>query len=154
MFSFLKKKKVPPSFSIDFPQITLSPDTDTLIASLKSSAIEYTLVTDGYIIFAGRTFGCDIPLMFGIHFNVQNIEFIEIFRPQEYYQSASYDIYQSFAQLSGILRMRYGKPLVTTAASMGGPPGERWYTSDYIVTHDIIDRFGPEEHLQIHFYKK
>lgn len=154
MFSFLKKNKTNPTFVIDFPQIAISPDTNTFIDSLKASTIEYTLVTDGYITFAGRAFGCDIPLMFGIHFDARKIEFIEISRPHEYYRSASYDINESFSQLSEILRKQYGKPLITTAASIGGLPCERWHTSNYIVNHYIMDRFGLEEHLHINFYKK
>ena len=83
MFSFLKKNNTNPTFVIDFPQIAISPDTHSFIDLLKASTIEYTLVTDGYITFEGRAFGCNIPLMFGIHFNALKIEFIEIFRPQE-----------------------------------------------------------------------
>ena len=92
--------------------------------------------------------------MFGIHFNALKIEFIEIFRPQEYYLSDYYDINESFAQLSGILRKQYGKPLITTSASIGGNPCEQWHTSNYIVNHYIMERFGLEEHLHINFYKK
>ena len=154
MFSFLKKNNANPTFVIDFPQISITPDTQTFIASLKASNIEYALVTNGYITFAGRAFDCDIPLMFGIHFNALKIEFIEIFRPQEYYLSDSYDINESFAQLSGVLRKQYGKPLITTSASIGGYPCEQWHTSNYIVNHYIMERFGLEEHLHINFYKK
>ena len=92
---FLKKNNTNPTFVIDFPQIAISPDTHSFIDLLKASTIEYTLVTDGYITFEGRAFGCNIPLMFGIHFNALKIEFIEIFRPQEYYLSDSYDINES-----------------------------------------------------------
>ncbi len=154
MFSLFEKKKSKPAFVIDFPQIAISSDTQTFIHSLKASTIEYTLVTDGYITFAGRAFGCDIPLIFGIHFNTLKIEFIEIFRPREYYQSDSYDINESFSQLSEILRKQYGKPIMTTASSIGGHPCEQWITSNYIVNHYIMDRFGLEEHLHINFYKK
>ncbi|MBE6943379.1 MAG: hypothetical protein E7453_03860 [Ruminococcaceae bacterium] len=152
MLSFLKRTK--PAFVIDFPQISITPDTQTFIASLKASDIEYTLVTNGYITFAGKAFACDIPLMFGVHFNKLRIEFIEVFRPLEYYQSDTYDISESFSQLSDVLRKQYGKPLVTTAASIGGHPCEQWHTSNYIVNHYIMDRFGIEEHLHINFYKK
>ncbi len=153
LFSFLKKKKSKPSFAIDFPKIAILPDTQSFIDSLKASAVEYTLVADGYITFEGRAFGCDIPLMFGIHFDARMIEYIEIFRPLAYYKSDRYDIDESFSELSDILRKQYGKPLVTTAASIFGQTSEQWYTSDFIVNHYIMDRFGPEEHLHIKFYK-
>lgn len=154
MFSFLKKEKSKPTFRIDFPKIDISPDTHTFMDSLKASGIEYSMVTDGYITFEGRAFGCDIPLMFGIHFDARKIEFIEIFRPLAYYQSDCYDINESFTQLSAVLGKQYGKPLVTTVASFGGQPREQWHTPHYIVNHYIMDRFGPEEHLHITFCTK
>lgn len=154
MFSFMRRKQKTSAFMIDFPQIAVSPDMRAFLDALKASAVPYTLVTDGYITFEGSAFGCDVPLMFGIHFNARTIRFIEVFRPRAYYLSESYDINESFAQLSGILRNHYGKPIITTAASIGGYPCEQWVTPDYIVNHYIMDRFGPEEHLHINFYKK
>ena len=153
MFPFLKKNKEKPSFMIDAPQISITPDAQHFIKSLQASAIEYTLVTDGYITFAGKAFACDIPLMFGVHFNKLKVEFIEIFRPLEYYQSDHYDINESFSQLSDALRKRYGKPLTVTAASIGGHLCEQWHTQNFVVNHYIMDRFGLEEHLHINFYK-
>lgn len=152
MFSFLKRKK--PAFVIDSPKISITPDIQTFIASLKASDIEYKLVTNGYITFAGKAFACDIPLMFGVHFNKLRIEFIEVFRPLEYYQSDTYDISESFSQLSDALKKQYGKPLVNTAVSIKWQPCEQWCTQDYVVNHYIMDRFGLEEHLHINFYKK
>ncbi len=154
MLLFFRNKKIKPAFVIDSPKFSIVSDTQSFIASLKTSAISYTLVADGYITFAGRTFCCDMPLMFGVHFNELKVEFIEIFRPLEYYQSDHYDIYESFSQLSDALRKQYGEPLVTTAASIGGHPCEQWHTSNYIINHYIMDRFGLEEHLHINFYKK
>ena len=154
MFCFLKKKNTKPAFEVNSPKISITPDIQALIESLKVSDIEYTPVTDGYITFAGQAFASDIPLMFGVHFNKLKVEFIEVFRPLEYYQSDCYDINESFEQLSKTLRKQYGKPLVTTSASIGGYPCEQWLTQDFIVNHYIIDRFGPEEHLHINFYKK
>lgn len=43
--------------------------------------------------------------------------------------------------------------MVTTAASINGYPWEQWIVPGYIVNHYIMDRFGPEEHLHINFYK-
>ena len=154
MFSFMRRKQKTPAFMLDFPQIAVSPDTRAFLDALKATALPYKLVTDGYITFEGRAFGCDVPLMFGIHFDAQKISFIEVFRPRAYYLSESYDINESFTQLSGILRNRYGKPVATIAASIDGYPCDQWVTPDYIVNHYIMDRFGPEEHLHINFYKK
>ena len=153
MFSFFKKKKKAPTFEIDSPKISLTPNTADFISSLKKSEIDYTLVTNGYITFSAYVFDYACPLMIGVHFNTLRIEFIEIFRPLEYYQSEEYDISISFSKLSEILNKKYGKPLVTTSASINGYPCEQWITAGYIVNHYIMDRFGPEEHLHINFYK-
>lgn len=121
--------------------------------SLKQAGIDYTIVTNGYIVFEGNVFGSDIPLMIGIHFNSGKVKYIEIFRPREYYNE-KYDINASFAELSKILKNKYGKPLITTSASINGYPCEQWLTTNYIVNHYIMDRFGPEEHLHINLHKK
>lgn len=92
--------------------------------------------------------------MIGIHFNLFKIEYIEIFRTEKDYQSEKYDINTSFAELSDLLKKKYGKPVVTTSASINSYPCEQWITSDYIVNHFIMDRFGAEEHLHISFHKE
>lgn len=154
MLSFTKKKKEKPAFVVDSPQFCITPDAQAFIASLKTSSIAHKVVAAGYITFAGKAFDSDVPLMFGVHFNALRVVYIEVFRPSAYFQSDCYDISESFTQLSGILRKQYGEPLITTAASIGGHPCEQWHTPDYMVNHYIMDRFGPEEHLHINFYKK
>ena len=153
MFSLFEKKKKVPMFEIDSPKISLTPNTFDFLALLKKSEIDYTLITDGYITFSAYVFDYAYPLMIGVHYNPLKIEYIEIFRPLEYYQSDMYDINISFSELSAILNKKYGKPLITTSASINGYPCEQWVTDDYIVNHYIVDRFGSEEHLNINFYK-
>ena len=99
MFSFFYKKQAVASFEIDHPKFSITPNSQNIESLLKSAGIEYTTVTDGYITFCGKAFDSDIPLMIGIHFNPHKVEFIEIFRTLEYYQSEQYDIYVSFAEL-------------------------------------------------------
>lgn len=153
--SFLfKKKNKKTEFKIDYPKLSIVPHTSSVIASLKSSNTEYHLVANGYIVFEGKAFNSDLPLMFGIHYNSLRVEFIEIFRPREYYETDYYDINESFNELSGILRRQYGRPTVTTAAFIGNYPCEQWITPNYIVNHYIFNRFGPEEHLHINFFKE
>lgn len=147
-----KRSKIIPKFVIDYPLFSISPKTVEFITALKASPIEHEFVTNKYITFAGKAFGSDIPLMFGIHFNASKIEFIEVFHPTEYYQSADYDINKSFSQLSEILRRQYGEPLTNTDTSTGNT-NEKWQTDVYTVEHYIIDRFGLEEHLHIKFTK-
>lgn len=153
MFSLFRKKKARPVFQINSPKLSITPDAHNLEAALKNSGVEYKIVANGYIIFTGCVFDSDIPLMIGIHFNSNKVEFIEIFRTLEYFQAKEYDINASFSEISGILNKKYGTPLTTTSASINGYPCEQWTTPDYVVNHYIMDRFGPEEHLHINFYK-
>ena len=154
MFSFFKKKNTQPQFDINTPKLSITPYTVNIEAALKNAGVEYETVTSGYNVFKGFVFESEIQLMIGIHFNALKIEYIEIFRTLEYYQSEAYDVNVSFSELSQMLQNKYGKPLVTTAASINGYPCEQWRTPDYIVNHYIMDRFGPEEHLHINFYEK
>lgn len=154
MLSFFKKKQTAAVFEINSPKLSITPNTYNLKSSLKNAGIDYKVVTDGYITFAGCVFDSDIPLMIGIHFNLSKIEYIEIFRTPEYYQSQKYDVNTSFTELSDILKKKYGNPIVTTSASIKGYPCEQWILPSYVVNHYITDRFGPEEHLHINFYKE
>ncbi len=160
MFSFLRKKKAvtakeePPKFEVNSPKFTITPDARKLEASLKAAGIDYRLVTKGYIVFRGNVFESDIPMMIGIHHNGFKVVFIELFRPDEYYCSGRYDINTSFNELSEVLRNEYGEPLIVTSKSIDNNPCEQWNTSDFIVNHYIMDRFGPEEHLHVNFYNR
>lgn len=154
MFSFFKKKQAAAVFEVDSPKLSITPNPHNLKSSLKNAEIDYKVVTDGFITFAGCVFDSDIPLMIGIHFNLSKIEYIEIFRTPKYYQSEKYDINTSFAELADILKKKYGNPIVTTSASINGYPCEQWITPGYIINHYIMNRFGPAEHLHINFYKE
>ena len=92
MFSFFKKKQAAAVFEVDSPKLSITPNPHNLKSSLKNAEIDYKVVTDGFITFAGCVFDSDIPLMIGIHFNLSKIEYIEIFRTPKYYQSEKYDI--------------------------------------------------------------
>lgn len=142
------------AFDVDSPKISIHANAHNIEHLLKRAGIAYTLITRGYLIFSGYVFGSDIPLMIGIHFTLTRVTYIEIFRPHEYFQSEHRTIEDSFAELSQILRRKYGAPLITTSASIHNHPCEQWMTPNYMVNHFIMDRFGPEEHLHINFYKK
>lgn len=153
MFPLFRKKNNVPTFEIDSPKISITPDISKIEALLKSTGAEYTVITKGYITFRGYVFNSDFPLMIGIHLNDLQVKFIEIFRPLEYYQSEKFNISDSFDEFSSLLKKKYGDPRVTTSKSTNDYPCEQWITADYIINHYIVDRFGPEEHLHINFYK-
>ena len=142
------------AFDVDSPKISIHAKAHNIEHLLKQAGIAYTLVTRGYLVFPGHVFGSNIPLMIGIHFNLTGVKYIEIFRPREYYQSKLRTIEESFTELSQILRRKYGTPLITTSDSINNHPCEQWMAENYMVNHFIMERFGPEEHLHINFYKR
>ena len=154
MLSFFRKRKATDAFEIDTPRLTIASNMHDPETILMEAKVEYRTVTKGYIVFEGYVFGSDFPLMIGIHFNAFKVEYIEIFRPMEYYRSGEYDIQVSFAELSDLLKKQYGNPLITKPTVLFGYPHERWRTPNYLIDHYIMDRFGPEEHLHICFHRK
>lgn len=154
MFYFLRKKNTKPSFEINNPKLSITPGTRNFMELLKNTGVEYKAVTNGYIVFKGCVFDSEMPLMIGVHFNKIKIKFIEIYRTREYYESENYDVDVSFAELSYVLKKKYGRPTITLPASLYGYPHEKWYTRSFTINHYIMDRFGPEEHLEIKFCKK
>ena len=60
MFSFFKKKQAAAVFEIDSPKLSITPNPHNLKSSLKNAEIDYKVVTDGFITFAGCVFDSDI----------------------------------------------------------------------------------------------
>lgn len=153
LFALSRRINKTPTFEIDSPKILITLDASGIETLLKNSGADYTVITKGYITFRGYVFNSDFPLMIGIHFNDLQVKFIEIFRPDEYYQSEKFNISASFNELSALLKKKYGNPRVTTSKSINDYPCEQWMTSDYFINHNIADHFGPAEYLHINFYK-
>ncbi|MCI8594165.1 MAG: hypothetical protein HFF09_02790 [Oscillospiraceae bacterium] len=149
-----EKKQTIDVFEIDSPKFSITPSPLNLESSLKNAGIQYALVADYHITFAGKAFHSDIPFMIGIHFNPSKVKYIEIYRMPEYCQSKKYDINASFIELSNILKQQYGMPTVTTSASIGSNPCELFLTHHYAINHFIRERFGLEERIHINFYQR
>lgn len=144
------------TFSVDEPHIVLTTDFEGCKQSLEALGVKYRQVTKEYFIFPARLFGSDLDLMVGVHGNSgvpRRVVFLEVFRPEEYYKSPEYDLDQSFRELSGVLRRRYGAPRIVTSASINGQPCEQWLTQDYIVNHCLMERLAVYESLHINFYQ-
>lgn len=146
------KKKPAGIFELDAPKLSVTPNFPDLEAQLKAAKVDYKVVAEGYIVFAGRAFQSDLPLMIGIHFHSAQIERVELFRPREYYRSGDHSADASFAELSEVLKKRYGEP-TAAAAEPGYGRREEWTMPErgYRIDHSLFDRFGPEEHLNIYF---
>jgi len=89
--------------------------------------------------------------MVGFHFDEDGFNCIEIFRPREYYSSGSYDANASYAEISQVLRNKYGEPHSETSDPESSLARERWITPAYGIDHYVMERFGPEERLYIIF---
>lgn len=146
LLSIFRKRKV--GFVLKYPCVTITRNFLQLKTDLKNAAISYRKVAPGYLCFSGKIPGYDPEIEIGIHAYGAVVRSIEIFRPMEYYQSADYDIYQSFKDFSRALEELYGKPLNRLPKDSYGQISERW-VSPYKIDHYIFERFGLEEHLTI-----
>ncbi|MDO4153938.1 MAG: hypothetical protein Q4E21_03690 [Clostridia bacterium] len=142
------------AFAVDEPNIVITKDFTKCKNDLALHGTEYNTVSDGYITFPAKLFHTDIQFICGIHYNLNTIQYIEIFRPIEYSQSTAFDIHQSYKQLSDVLKKQFGNPIHTTGESIGGQQNEQWICKGFIINHYLLDRFGLEEHLHINFFKE
>jgi hypothetical protein len=81
------------------------------------------------------------------------------FRPQsetgalaelEFFDNGSHDLQASFAVYQRHLELAFGKPSHTSAGSFSSDmPSYEWRRGRLRVSHFVMDRFGPEEHVRI-----
>lgn len=139
------------AFEILQPQMSITKRMSNNIDQLKANNIEYHIVAKGYLCFQANVFRKDTLLNVGLHYDFGQLQFIELFRPVEYY-NAQYDIDASFADFNEQIISRYGSPtfkvIIPTTDDFIGSKAE-WYMRGMKIEHWIMDRFGPEEHLHI-----
>ena len=137
-------------FPVLEPKIELTVSVSQCIKELNTADVKYNQVCKGYIVFPAKLFN-GLVMMVGLHYKGSVIEYIEVFRPQEYYDSPDFDIKKSFDEIHNSVMTCYGKPKVTNPPHLTGFPYERWTGKNFSLEHYIIDRFGPEEHLHFKF---
>ena len=140
------------SFEILYPHIFITKNMAENIARLQENDMEYQIVKDGYLCFRANVFSNDAVISVGLHYDDRGLQFIELFRPKEYY-TEKYDIDASFADFNDHLISRYGKPIfkitVPTRDTFAGSLA-KWRLRGMKIEHWIMDRFGPEERLHIY----
>ncbi len=152
MLSLFKKvfKKSNAVFKVLEPNIELTVSVSECIKKLIRSGVKYNQVTAGYITFPAKLFD-GLDMMVGLHYQGAFIDYIEIFRPIEYYNSPDFDINESYAEIHDAVVSCYGKPQAKKPAYLSGYPSERWLGRNFVIDHSICDRFGLEEHLSFKF---
>ncbi len=146
------KRKSYTSFEILSPKIELTRSMKDILTQLNASGTEYRKITIGYIVFTAKVFSEAMDLNVGLHYVANSLSYIELFRPEEYY-SQDYDIDRSFAQLQEYLTAVYGKPqyaCIHKTTEKSADSHAEWRLDGLQIKHWIMDRFGPEEHLQIY----
>ena len=136
-------------FEIDDPKFLITPDAGDVEKRLQKSLIDYKKVTDGYITFEGYVLGSNYPLMIGLHFLNDRMDFIEIFRQREYYQSESYNVDDSFEENSNLIRRRFGAPAKESSLDRFLTRSEEWELPNFSIYHSIYERFGRAERFSI-----
>ncbi len=152
MLSIFKRilKKSEAVFKVSDPDIELTVSFAECVKRLKTAGVKYDQVCAGYITFSAKVFG-NLDMTVGLHCKGAFVEYIEFFRPLEYYNSPDFDIKKSFAEIHNAVVSCYGKPQVEKPSHLAGLPSERWLGRNFVLDHYILDRFGPEEHLHFKF---
>lgn len=144
----LFKKKY---FHIIQPDIYITPNINNVIKKLNKKSVKYQTVCEGYITFKANVFKAGLDLMVGLHYKNDKLEFIEIFRPQEYYCAIDYDTENSYQEISEILSELYGNAAITDCPENAIKKFEQWNLKYYGIKHYILNRFDLEERLVIVF---
>ena len=154
MLSIFKKifKKSNAIFKVLEPNIKLTVSVSECINELKIAGVKYDQVTAGYITFPAKLFD-GLDMMVGLHYRGPFIDYIEIFRPLEYYNSPNFDMKESYAEIHDAVSSCYGQPQAKKPAYLSGYPSERWLGRNFVIDHSICERFGLEEHLSFRFIK-
>ena len=154
MLSIFKKifKKSNAIFKVLEPNIKLTVSVSECINELKIAGVKYNQVTAGYITFPAKLFD-GLDMMVGLHYQGPFIDYIEIFRPLEYYNLPNFDIKESYAEIHDAVSSCYGQPQAKKPAYLSGYPSERWLGRNFVIDHSICERFGLEEHLSFRFIK-
>lgn len=116
-------------------------------AELMSLLGEYGLrnVTQGYYTLTCETLG-GLKHELGFHFTPRKsgrLLELEFFRRSYPDQAASYNEFQEYFERT------FGKPSKTTPVNKGFSSHE-WKVKGAKISHYVVDRFGPEEHVRIH----
>ena len=154
MLSIFKKifKKSNAIFKVLEPNIKLTVSVSECINELKIAGVKYNQVTAGYITFPAKLFD-GLDMMVGLHYQGPFIDYIEIFRPLEYYNLPNFDIKESYAEIHDAVSSCYGQPQAKKPAYLSAYPSERWLGRNFVIDHSICERFGLEEHLSFRFIK-
>ena len=137
-------------FPVLEPKIELSVSVSECVKELNRVGLQYNQVCAGYITFPAKLFN-GLDMMVGLHYQGVFVDYIEIFRPLEYYNSPDFDINESYAEIHNAVVSCYGKPQAEKPCYLSGFPSERWLGRNFVIDHSICDRFGLEEHLSFKF---
>jgi hypothetical protein len=113
-------------------------------AELKS---ELRCVTEGYYVALCTVLG-GLKTMLGFHFRPQSETGVLV--ELEFYENGANDLEASFALYQRHLEQTFGPPSRTKAGLLSpNLPTCEWHRGRIRVSHWVMERFGPEEHVRI-----
>jgi hypothetical protein len=131
-------------FKIDNPNaFVVWYTTERELASTLGSQLRR--ITNGYYTLTCESLG-GLKHELGFHFEPRNHGRL---RELEFFRRAYPDQSASFAEFEEHFEREFGPPCRTTPGSEGFPSYE-WTFKNVTIRHYVFDRFGPEEHLEIH----
>jgi len=104
-------------------------------------------VTEGYFVLPCRTLG-GLETHLGLHFRPRSekgrLAELEFFDNGQKELKDSYDLYQQH------LEQVFGRPWFSRAGSFAPEmPTHEWLRRGLYVSHYVVERFGPEEHVRV-----
>ena len=152
MLSIFKKilKKSNAVFKVLEPNIKLTVAISECLKELNAAKVKYNQVSSGYITFPAKLFN-GLDMMVGLHYRGAFVDYIEIFRPLEYYNSPDFDIKKSYTEIHDAVISCYGNPQAQKPCCLSEYPSERWIGRDFVIDHSVCERFVLEEHLSFKF---
>lgn len=131
-------------FQIEEPQVFVP--WGLTESELRSRLPRAQRVTDGYFVAECTSLG-GLNHQLGFHFEprVQG-RLVEL----EFFRRSHPDLRQSYDGFQAHLEATFGRPTDTAQGSWDDAmPVHHWFQSGASITHLVIDRLGPEEHVRI-----
>lgn len=125
--------------SIFVPWLLDNPGIEALLASVPHKKVTYGYYTLECEPFSG------LRCMLGLHTRPNGkLTKLEFFRTSYADQKGSFEEFQRYFEAA------FGPP-TTKKDGSEGLPDYQWHLKSAVIVHYVFDRFGPEEHMEIHY---
>ncbi len=129
------------------PDVTITRSIKESLNNLDNANIPYEYITKGYVVFSSHFFDSSVPYHVGLHYNKNQINYIELYRSELKYTSID-TIQESFSENQSSIINTYGEPTVFNLEN-DESKFSNWYSEEVVIVHSLYERFGFEEKITI-----